>query len=255
MKRIAIVTGASAGLGVEFARQLDAAGDVQEIWLVARRKDRLDSVAAELKRTTGVPVPLDLTKPTAAKKLADKLAAEKVSVVWLVNNAGYGSYGNFDDVDQDMQLDMIDLNCRALTAMVGACLPYLHQGAKVVNVGSGSGFMAMPKFAVYAATKAYVFSYSQALAAEFKGRGVSVTCVCPGPVDTEFQQVSAMPSGMIPKIAMAAPKDVVAKALADAQKGRPTSIYGAAIDAYSRLAGLLPRDLVGRFGGLIASRL
>lgn len=255
MRKIAIVTGASSGLGSEFARQLDAAGDIQEIWLLARRRDRLEAVAASLTAARGVVLALDLTSPEAVATLGERLNEAGASVAWLINNAGYGTYGDFDEVDLDTQLRMIDLNCRALTAVTGACLPYLHQGARVVNVGSSSGFLPMPKFSVYAASKAYVFSFSQALAAEFKGRGVSVTCVCPGPVATEFQEVADMPSGLVPKAAIASAEAVVGKALADARRSRPTSIYGAAMEIYSRMSGLLPRDLVGRFGGFVAKRI
>lgn len=255
MKRIAIVTGASAGLGIEFARQIDALNDCEQIWLLARRKAQLQQVAASLKNAKGVVLPLDLTAWDAAKKLGEKLnAAKNISVAWLVNNAGYGTFGLFETVDQDRQVAMIDLNCRALTAITGVCLPYLHQGAKVINVGSGAGFIAMPMFAVYAATKAYVFSFSQALAAELKGRGVTVTCVCPGPVATEFQAVAGMPRSLAPKIVQAKPRAVVKKALVDAKKGKPTSMYGATMEVYSRMAGLAPRDLVGKFGSVLTTR-
>ena len=256
MTRIAIVTGASAGLGIEFARQIDARREVDEIWLVARRKERLEETAAQLRHAKGVVIPLDLSARTAHKKIAARLQeAGDVEIVWLINNAGYGLAGKFRKADLERQLNMIDLNCRALTALTGVCLPYMNRGAHVVNVGSAAGFMAMPGFAVYAATKAYVNAFSQALAAESKNDGITVTAVCPGPVATEFQEVAGLRGAAAQSRFMAQPVDVVRDAIRDAAKGEPMSIHGAVMKAYGVLSQLVPRNLVARRGNLFAERM
>lgn len=246
MPRIAIVTGASAGLGADFARRLAVDGGLDEIWLVARRAERLEALAAELTGVKGVPIPLDLATVDAHTHLGALLAERGAEVIWLINNAGFGLAGAFAKLDLGRQLEMIDLNVRSLTALTGAALPHMPKGAKIVHVASAAAFKPMGGFAVYAATKAYVLAFGRALAGELAPRGITVTTVCPGPVDTEFMAVAGIPRGASPDLITAAPEAVVDTSLRDARAGRTVSVHGLPIKAYRRLAPALPGDLVAR---------
>ncbi|MBU6163152.1 MAG: SDR family NAD(P)-dependent oxidoreductase, partial [Myxococcales bacterium] len=174
---IAIVTGASAGLGEEFARQLNATADLDEIWLIARRSDRLHALAEELTRTRSRVLALDLTSAADLQTFRTTLDTVKPRVRWLVNNAGFGKMGAFDSVATEKNLEMIDLNVRALTELTQRVLPYMPADSQIVQVASSAGFSPMTHFAVYAATKAYVVHFSQALGAELRPRGIRVTAV------------------------------------------------------------------------------
>ncbi len=209
---IAVVTGASSGIGAAFARHLAAAAAgterfpalprFDELWLVARRGDRLSSLAEELRKKLGDreggeetliirTVTLDLTAPGALTTLKAKADGTGKGVRILINNAGYGTYGPFSEVALDRQLGQIDLNCRALTEACGRFDSLLDSGSLVVNVASLASFAPLGGFAVYAATKAYVLSLSVALAAEWKKRDIRVAALCPGPVDSEFAMVAS----------------------------------------------------------------
>ncbi len=208
---IALVTGASSGIGASFARRLAAAAAgkekyrglpfFDELWLVARRGDRLAALAEELQDTYSTKddektliirtFALDLVAPHALSSLADKAKEQGKPVSILINNAGYGTYGPFAVIDRDRQLGQIDLNCRALTEACSRFSPLLAKGSLVINVASLAGFAPLGGFAVYAATKAYVLSFSIALATEWEERGIRVHALCPGSVDSEFAQVAS----------------------------------------------------------------
>jgi short-subunit dehydrogenase len=207
MKRISIITGASSGLGREFALQLERGRPVDEIWLLARRKDKLEILAQDLlaagksgnrEKTFPRVVEIDLSGPKGIAEFTDFLKKESASggktgftVDSLVNNAGFGTYGTFLETDIKRQLDMIAVNVSSLTALCYAVLPYMRRGSLIINVASLAGFIPLGNFAVYGATKAYVLSFSTALAAETADSGIFVTTVCPGPVDTEFANVAS----------------------------------------------------------------
>lgn len=193
-RRIALVTGASEGLGVEFARVFAERG--HDLALVARRAERLEALADEI-AATGRPRPivaaLDLAAADAPAKLAAGLKQAGATVEYLVNNAGYGLNGPFADLPIDDQLGMIDLNVRSLTAMARQFLPDLRATrGGMVNVASIAAFAPGPGMAVYYASKAYVLSFSEALAEELRADGVRVTALCPGPVVTGFQKRAGM---------------------------------------------------------------
>jgi short-subunit dehydrogenase len=204
MRRIGIITGASSGLGSEFCRQLAnperGDGQLDELFLIARRHDRLTELAAELAPKKVRLIELDLSQAESLTALELLLTAEKTAALannddfiidTLVNNAGFGTYGPFAETGRDWQLSMIDLNCRALTGICHLCLPYFTKGSRIINVASLAAFMPLGNFAVYAASKSYVLSFSVALAAELLDRGVSVSALCPGSVDTEFAKVAS----------------------------------------------------------------
>lgn len=244
--RIAIITGASAGLGTEFVRQLEGYFDVDEVWMIARREEPMRKLAGELKRAKGVTIGLDLQDPESLKVLEKRLKDSEVTVRVLINNAGYGKIGSFAALELEPQLGEIDLNCRTLTALTHICLPFMTAGAHLIPVASSIGYAPAPNMAVYAATKAYVLSFSYALRHELKGRGIHVTAVCPGPVNTEFVQVAvgAGKGWQLSKNMAATADGVVAKALRDAKVGRAVSVYGPHIRLFTLLAKILPFPLV-----------
>ena len=177
--KIAIVTGASSGLGMAFVRRLDALGGLDEIWGVARRGERLEALAAEL-RTPMRPLALDLTRLESVETLRVLMREEAPEVAVLVNAAGFGKFGTCADLTLQETCDMIDLNCRAAAALTAAVLPYMGRGSRVLEICSSAAFQPLPGFNVYAATKAFLLRYSRALRWEAAPRGIRVTAVCPG---------------------------------------------------------------------------
>ena len=197
MKKIIVVTGASSGMGVCFARQL-ACEKPDELWIVARRKDRLENLKKEIESEKSVKVrvvDIDVSGSEGARRFKAILDVERDSgdfeISVLVNNAGFGTYGEFADTDTDREMEMVDLNCTSLTGITGFALPYMKKGSRIINTASLASFLPLGNFAVYGASKAYVLSLSVALAAELKPRGISVTALCPGPVSTEFANVAS----------------------------------------------------------------
>jgi len=214
---VTLVTGASEGIGAELARVF--AGKGHEVVLVARRGELLSTLSDEIVAAGGkspMVVPLDLLVAGAVETLATTLAGAGLSVQYLVNNAGFGLIGRVYELDQAEQLAMIDLNIRALTALTLRFLPDIRKTrGGVLNVASVASFMPGPGFAVYYATKAYVRSFSEALAEELKPAGVRVSCLCPGPVETGFQSRA----GMAFTGAMAAVKPALVPAAEVARQG------------------------------------
>jgi uncharacterized protein len=229
-KRIGIITGASSGLGVEFAKQVDAAYDLDEIWLVARREEKLKATAGLVKKAKGIVLLLDLRKKEDVRTLGKKLEEEKPDIRILVNNAGYAKKGNFEAIDLEKQLDMIDVNVRAVVHMSHVCLRYMKKGAHIINVASIAAFFVLSSFTTYGATKAFVLDFSYNLRKTLKPKGINVTACAPGPVKTEFFQVATegKEDGMI---LMVEPQPVVALALKDVARNKKVSIYGAAMKA------------------------
>ena len=187
--KIAIVTGASSGLGMAFVRRLDALGGLDEIWGVARRGERLEALAAEL-RTPMRPLALDLTRLESVETLRVLMREEEPEVAVLVNAAGFGKFGTCADLTLQETCDMIDLNCRAAAALTAAVLPYMGRGSRVLEICSSADFQPLPGFNVYAATKAFLLRYSRALRWEAAPRGIRVTAVCPGWIRTDFMDVA-----------------------------------------------------------------
>lgn len=198
--KTALVTGASAGLGWHFARLF--ARDGHDLVLVARRQDKLDQLAIQLEQTHGTRstvIAADLTDPKALLSVHERLLRSGIEVEFLVNNAGFGTNGTFAGLDVARELDLVELNVKALTHLTGLVLPaMLDRGSgRILNVGSLAGFLPGPYMATYYASKAYVVSFTEALARELRGTGVTVTVLCPGPTATEFAQVADAQSAMM----------------------------------------------------------
>ena len=240
MMKIALITGASSGLGREFARQIPKLyQNLDEIWVVARRAERLNELEMELK----VPVRI-LNQDYIYKKLGIALGKSHANVRMRVNAAGYGKSGTFCEYGWKEETGMVDLNCRSLTRMTALCLPYMHCGSRIVNLSSAAAFGPQPGFAVYSATKAYVYSLSMALGRELKGSGIYVTAVCPGPVDTEFFDHTGKEVASVKKKFRADAKDVVRKALIDSARGKKISVYGLSMKAAWVVSKIVPDSVI-----------
>ena len=183
MKKIAIITGASSGMGREFALTLEKHLQVEEVWAVARSEEKLSALAL------GVPVrplALDLTLPESLETLGSLLEKERPRVMLLVNAGGFGRFAYTQDTPMKDALDMVDLNCRALTQLTLLCLPFMGEGSSVLNIASVAAFQPTPGLGIYAATKAYVLSFTRALAREVRGKGIRVMALCPFWTKTAF---------------------------------------------------------------------
>lgn len=245
--KIAVVTGASSGLGREFARQISARySKFDEIWLIARRTERLEEIADEIKLTSRV-ISLDLSSNDELMALKELLEENAPDIKLLVNCAGYGKSGSFDELGYDEQLGMIDINCRALTAVTKLCLPYISSNSRIIELASAAAFMPQPDFAVYAATKSYVLSFSKAINKELKPKRITVTAVCPGPVDTEFFDIAGKNVKPLKRMVMAKPENVVEQAIKDAALGNELSIYGRTMKLAHVAGRFLPHRLLMKF--------
>ena len=244
---VTLITGASAGLGVEFAKQCTARGD--EVVLVARRKERLNALAAELGKAQVIAA--DLGKPKAVAELLKEIRSRGLWVRTLINNAGFGLRGRFDALPLQRQLEMIDLNIRSLTSLAYAVIDDMraHGGGSILNVASTAAFQPGPNMAVYFATKAYVLSFTEALHEEWKDRGIKVSALCPGPTRTEFGEVAGIKTlGQFDRLAMdAAP--VVRAGLDGLEANRAVVIPGAVNKAGAWSTRFAPRSVVRKIAG------
>ena len=249
MKKVALVTGASAGLGVEFARQLSERGHA--LVLAARRKDRLEELARELGNARAVAI--DLSKKDAAAKLLANLEANGEVVDLLVNNAGFGLIGRFAELDAKRERQMIDLNVGALTDLCRAVAPGMieRKGGASLNVASTAAFQPGPKMAVYFATKAFVLSLSEALHEELKPHGIKVSCLCPGPTRTEFGDVAGFNGNTgFDRLAMGA-AEVVKIGLDGLDKNKAVVIAGTVNKIGALSTRFAPRSTVRKIAGAI----
>ncbi len=224
MTPVALVTGASAGLGVEFARQLSKRG--HRLVLAARRKERLEEMAAELGNARAAAI--DLSKPEAVTELIADIEGAGEDVDLLINNAGFGLIGRFAELDAKREREMIDLNVGALTDLCRAVAPRMiaRKSGGILNVASTAAFQPGPKMAVYFATKAFVLSLSEALHEELKPHGIKVSCLCPGPTRTEFGEVAGFGgNSLFDRVAMRA-DDVVRQGLNGLDRNRAVVVTG-----------------------------
>ena len=246
---VTLITGASAGLGAEFARQCAARGE--ELALVARRRDRMEALAGEIGGEVHV-FEADLAKEGAAASLIAELEAEGLAVDTLINNAGFGLAGKFWSRPLDRLAEMIDLNCRTLTELCHLVLPAMRaRGAgAILNVASTAAFQAGPNMAVYYASKAYVLSFTEALHHELKGSAIRVSCLCPGPTESEFGEVAGSKSPALERIK--GPADAVVRAgLKGLDRNKAIVIPGLPNKVTAQINRIFPRALVRRVVGRI----
>ena len=249
MKKVALVTGASAGLGVEFARQLSKRG--HRLVLAARRNERLEELAAGLGNARAVAI--DLSNKDAAAKLIANVEENGEAIDLLVNNAGFGLIGRFAKADAKRLRQMIDLNVGTLTDLCRAAAPGMieRKAGGIINVASTAAFQPGPNMAVYFATKAFVLSFTEALHEELKPHGVKVSCLCPGPTRTEFGDVAGFRGNqMFDRVAMNSP-EVVAAGLEGLDKNKAVVVPGLVNKITASSGRFAPRSVVRKIAGAI----
>lgn len=243
---IVLITGASSGMGLEFALQLDNIfTKIDEIWMIARRKEEMLKVAECMEHTTRV-LDMDVTDPEYIDKLQNLLDREKPCIRMLVNCAGYGVMGPFEKLDIKEQTGMLDVNCKALTQITYMCIPYMRRNSRIIQLASSAAFMPQPNFAIYAATKSYVYSFSRALSEELKTRQIYVTAVCPGPVNTPFFDIAekGQKTLALKKLFMAQAEKVVELAIEDSFHKKTVSTYSIPIKAFHVMTKIIPHDVI-----------
>lgn len=245
--RIAVITGASSGMGREFVKGIAGDEPLDAVWVIARREERLASLQAEISIPVR-PIALDLTKSESIEAYRALLAAEQPEVVTLVNASGFGKFRLTMDAPLDELLGMIDLNDKALVAMTHVTLPYMPKGARIFNLCSRSSFQPVPYINVYAASKAFVLSFSRALNVELRQKGIRVLAICPGWIRTEFfERAQTAGDDSVTRIKpVREAAGVVKTALRDDRRGKDVSVYGFSERLERVLVKLLPHRLVMR---------
>ena len=241
--KIAVITGASSGMGREFVYALDKDEVFDELWVIARREDRLEALKAKC-RAKVRPIVLDLLKRESLQSYKELLEREKPEIAVLVNAAGFGLFGTFTEMDMDRQLDIIDINSRALTGMCYLSVPYMTKGSRIYNMGSMSAWQPVPYINVYGASKAYVLSFSKALGVELKEKGIKVMAVCPGWITTEFFDHAVHDDTIKYYNRYYPPEQVIEKALKDMKKGKSASVLGFPEQVQVQLVKHLPTSFV-----------
>ncbi|MDO4438357.1 MAG: SDR family NAD(P)-dependent oxidoreductase [Eubacteriales bacterium] len=250
MKYIAIITGASSGMGREMAIQLAKLSKVElEFWLIARRKNRIEELHDKITQLghQAVCIEADLLYDDIFSELESRLDKNRHRVLYLVNASGFGKIGKFEQLSMEEQTDMLELNVVALMKLCRLVIPYMVKNhGKIINFASAAAFVPQPEFTVYAASKSFVLSFSRALNEELTDKGITVTAICPGPVKTEFFDIAEEKSQakLYKKMLMANPKRVVKKAIRDAFTGKDISVYGLSMKLLYVFSGILPTEFV-----------
>ncbi len=249
---IAVITGASSGLGWEYAKAVyETRADLDEIWVIARREDRLRALQDELGSSV-IPVAFDITDPQSVEDYAQMLKDKNATVKLLINNAGFGKLGYFDELSLQENTRMVRLNCEALTAMTAATLPFMNEHSEIINSCSIASFAPNTRMAVYSSTKAFVMSLSRALRLELKRRKINVLAVCPGPMSTEFLSIANIKKGesftfdTLPRVN---PRTMAIKSLKASKKCKAVYTNLLFYKFYRLLAKILPHSLVMKMCG------
>lgn len=248
--KTALITGASYGIGATYAREL--AARKTDLILVARSEDKLQQLATELQEGSGIKaeaIALDLIEPAAGTKLFETVAQKGLTVDLLINNAGFGDYGTFADRDLQRQLDMVQLNIKVLVELTHLFLKQMQErrSGSIINVSSIGGFQPMPYMSVYAASKAFVLNFSEALQAENKNTGVTVQALCPGPTESNFFENAKFPQSFAATTSQnyASSEEVVRDSLDALGKDRSTVVTGSFFNqVIVNLPRFLPREML-----------
>ncbi len=243
---IAIITGASSGMGRELVVQLTQQERFDEIWVIARRAELLESLKEEVAVPVR-PIPMDLTAKDSLDRYRDLLEFARPNVRFLANCSGYGRFGTYERIPVEDSLNIIDLNVRALVGITEMTIPYMKEGARIVEWDSLSAFQPVPLLNVYAASKSFILSYTRALRVELQSSGIQVMAVCPYWVNTAFfdRANETDPTAVTQFEVMYEPKDIVAQALKDLERGRKdVSVYGGTAKFQRLMVKLLPHNLV-----------
>lgn len=241
--KIAVITGASSGMGQEFVYGIDREFQLDEIWVIARREERLAALQQQCKAIVK-PLPLDLKDKKSFEIYRELLQEKKPEIQVLVNSAGIGLFGTFAEMDMAKQLDIIDLNAKALTAMCHISIPYMKKGSHIINLASNSSWQPVPYINVYGASKAYVMNFSRALGVEVKDLGIHVMAVAPGWIKTEFFGHAVHDDTIKYYDRFYTAQQVIEKAMKDLKKKKPVSILGFPVRMQVRAIKFLPVSLV-----------
>ena len=248
MKKTALITGASSGLGTEFARIHASKGD--NLVLVARGKDKMEALKTEFEKQFGISVYViskDLSVQSAPKEVYDELEVQKIHIDYLINNAGFGDFGVFAECDWEKQFQMINLNIMALTYLTRLFLPDMikNKFGKILNIASTAAFQPGPTMSIYFATKAFVLSFSESIANELKGTNVTVTALCPGATETGFKAAAALDnSNLFKGNQIATSKEVAEFGYNSMMKGKTVVVHGFVNTLMSQSVRFAPRNIV-----------
>ncbi len=241
--KISIITGASSGIGRQMALLLDKVEVCDEIWLVSRKVDKLETTASMMQTKSRI-IEADLSQSSSIYELEKTLGEHKPEIVSLVNAAGFGKAGTFRNISLEAQMNMIDLNCKALMAITHICMPYMRRGSKVYEFASKAAFQPVPYMATYGATKAFVLSFSRALNKELERKGIKVIAVCPGWTKTNFLDRAVSDDTLVYYDKFYTPDAVAKSAVKDMTRGKGISAHGLVTKANMLASKLLPHKLV-----------
>lgn len=241
--KIGIVTGASSGIGREYVSALDKNFNLDEIWVIARREERLKEMQATC-NTTIRPIALDLADTKSFEVYKALLEETNPEIQILINGAGFGVFGAFAETDLEKQLAMIDLNAKSLTAICHISIPYMPEGSHLINIASNSSWQPVPYINVYGSTKAYVLNFSRALGVELKSRKIHVMAVCPHWVKTEFFDHAVQDDTIKHYDRFYTAKQVVDKTMKDLKKNKTVSILGFPVKLQVLAVKFLPKKLI-----------
>ncbi len=245
---VAVITGASSGLGRAYVDAvLEIFPEIDELWLIARRADRLAAIADTYPQKKIVPIPMDMADMKNYQMLQNKLETERPEIKLLINDAGVSADGHFQEQDMEKMLAMIDLNVKGATAITRVCLPFIPKGGTILEVSSTSAFVPNVNLVVYCATKSYVSAMCTGLREELKSRKINVCAMCPGLMLTEMPGELTAQQQRLPQIDV---KKAAVRSLKAAKKGRGVYTTGAFYKGYRLLAKLMPANLMVKFAGL-----
>lgn len=244
-KTIAIVTGASSGMGFEFVKILAKKDELDEIWIIARSAEKLEAVKQEIGSRIKC-FPMDLSNIENIKNFGKQEELENSNIKYLINNAGFAKFCSYDDLSVDESINMIDLNVSGVIAMGLVCIPHMKKGSHIINIASQASFQPLPYQNIYSSTKAFVRNYTRALNVELKDKGVTATAVCPGWMKTGLFDRGLIGAKKATKnfSGMVTPDVVARKAVSDADKGNDMSVYGLYVKMCHLMAKVLPQKVM-----------